>query len=549
MNYINKNFLQKEDGSVTVIVAFFLLIIFGFMALSIDRGSWLSEKRKYQNAVDSGALTAAVEIIKNGNSEEDARDAVITAIKQNGVQFDENSDILSIQRDGGNITVTLTKDTDNYFGTVVNGKRKTTITVDATAGTEQKIKKTEKTHTNLPINGAIEAGRNFTWSGSDEGPSITGNIEAGGDLTITSPVSQNGSISADGTLTVKPNGVMTINGSLMSGGSTNVTTPVTVNGNIESAKDVRWNTDGGKVKGDISSNDGAFLGHVDVGGSVESKGEIFFNQNASVGGDVRSNTKTTINGGASISVDGTFYQKGDILDYQKKNSTTSSGGNANFVDDTGKQEVGTVTHKNYVWKWDSLYTAKDKALEITPELYTSYVNERCSGLSYRACIQYYNGNIEFQSGADFQGFFDFCHEKAGVAKNMPTYIPGSMTVNMGAVEVPYNGCLIVENDITMNSQVRIHGTGACLMSMNGNITVGNWGKGTYLDGTVIVMNASKKLQLNNGGTIHGGVLSKGEIVMNGAWTIDASDNWKNTIPVTETTTDEDTVITNIRLVR
>lgn len=93
------------------------------------------------------------------------------------------------------------------------------------------------------------------------------------------------------------------------------------------------------------------------------------------------------------------------------------------------------------------------------------------------------------------------------------------------------------------------GSGACLMSMNGNVTLGNWGEGTELDGTIVLMNREKTLKLNNGGKIHGGVICHGEIIMNGKWMIDASDNWKSAIPSIDEEESESTVITNIRLIR
>lgn len=46
----------------------------------------------------------------------------------------------------------------------------------------------------------------------------------------------------------------------------------------------------------------------------------------------------------------------------------------------------------------------------------------------------------------------------------------------------------------MNSQVRMKGSGVCLMSMNGNVTVGNWGEDTELDGTIVLMNREKTLK-------------------------------------------------------
>ena len=87
-----RRIFKNEDGAVTVIVAAFLAVMFGMMALSVDRGSWLSEKRKYQNAVDAGALTAATELIKNGAAEDDARNEVISAMNKNDITVDPSVD-------------------------------------------------------------------------------------------------------------------------------------------------------------------------------------------------------------------------------------------------------------------------------------------------------------------------------------------------------------------------------------------------------------------------------------------------------------------------
>ena len=544
---------KQEDGAVTVIVAFFMLILFCFMALSIDRGSLLSEKRKYQNAVDSGALTAATTLIKNNMSEDEAKTAVIDAMRKNNVIIDEAVDTLDINRDGGNVTVTLTKKAPLYFGTAVNGSKDTNITVSATAGTEQKIQQqTSTSKIDLPLNAAIEAGKDFRWAGNFPRPTVTGDIMTGGALEINSPVTINGSVSADGNLAIRPYGPMTINGSVLSGGSTYITNSINVNGNLESKENIVWQTDrNGSIQGNVSANGETFLGKVNIGGSVNSKGRIFFNDSiASVGGDVRSNTQTAINGGAIVRVDGTFYQKGSLFDYQIANTKTSSGAPANFVDDNGTAAVETVTHKDYVWKWDKLYTIKDYALTITQDLYNAYVQEKCGGESCKSRINYSGGNIEFQQDADFQGFFDFCHKKAGVDMSIPSYIPGSIAINMGAVTVPYHGCLIAENDIGMHSQVHFVGTGACLISMNGNIELGDWGYGTVLDGAVIVMNPNKTLTFYNGGTINGGILCHGRIEMNGKWDLNASTNWQSSIPVLNKKQQEEvTVVTNIRLIK
>ena len=66
--------------------------------------------------------------------------------------------------------------------------------------------------------------------------------------------------------------------------------------------------------------------------------------------------------------------------------------------------------------------------------------------------------------------------------------------------------------------------------------------------------STENIQLNNGGTITGGIISAGTLTMNGSWSIDASSSWGSGIIKAEqndNTTEEttETVITNIRLVR
>ena len=49
----------KHEGQTLVWVAIMLTVLFGFVALAVDVGSLLSERRVMQNAADAAALEAA----------------------------------------------------------------------------------------------------------------------------------------------------------------------------------------------------------------------------------------------------------------------------------------------------------------------------------------------------------------------------------------------------------------------------------------------------------------------------------------------------------
>ncbi|OCA87515.1 hypothetical protein A8F94_06505 [Bacillus sp. FJAT-27225] len=74
--------LKNEDGNVLVIVAVFMIAIFGFTAMVVDAGGLFLEKSKLQKALDSAVLAGGKDLLKGKNV------AVATAINiagKNGV--------------------------------------------------------------------------------------------------------------------------------------------------------------------------------------------------------------------------------------------------------------------------------------------------------------------------------------------------------------------------------------------------------------------------------------------------------------------------------
>ena len=58
---------SSEKGQVLILVAFAVIGLIGFSALTIDGGRTLSDKRDAQNAADNAALSAALAKVNNQN--------------------------------------------------------------------------------------------------------------------------------------------------------------------------------------------------------------------------------------------------------------------------------------------------------------------------------------------------------------------------------------------------------------------------------------------------------------------------------------------------
>ena len=80
-----RRFVKDKGGAILIIFAFTLPILIGGVGLGIEMGLWYLEKRKVQEAADSGALSGALEYRSNSSlSQGDLEAAVTTTIGQNG---------------------------------------------------------------------------------------------------------------------------------------------------------------------------------------------------------------------------------------------------------------------------------------------------------------------------------------------------------------------------------------------------------------------------------------------------------------------------------
>lgn len=86
-----KRLKRAENGSVALMFALMLPILFGIVGLGVEAGLWFKERRELQNIADSAAVSAAIELAYGATSSEQMTAAMIEA-NSNG--FDATSDTM-----------------------------------------------------------------------------------------------------------------------------------------------------------------------------------------------------------------------------------------------------------------------------------------------------------------------------------------------------------------------------------------------------------------------------------------------------------------------
>ena len=139
-------------------------------------------------------------------------------------------------------------------------------------------------------------------------------------------------------------------------------------------------------------------------------------------------------------------------------------------------------------------------------------------------------SLLFKNATVFQLFINFIENKIG-STTTPIYFPGSVSVNPDDTQTKVDGFIVAKGDINYQCPCDFTGYSTSFMSMNGNITLGNGGAAN-IKGTVICLNNNSNVQLNSyNGTITGGVISHGNITMNGDWSIIADTSWQQYVPI------------------
>lgn len=515
-HYRQRIHLAEEGGAVMVIVALFVTVALGFMTLSIDEGSWLNRKSTNQNAVDSAAVQAATEIFQNGATDETAiHDSALNAAYLNGLSVDDDVELHvygpGTRDNKGNIvpndevTVALTSVTDNYYAQSVTGRETTIVYADATA----KASKVRGGKTPI-ANAAVEVGNMFNWNGASVS-TVDGGITVGKTWNSVTPIVSHGSISVDGDFMSNGGQAMVVDGDLLVGGQTALSN-ITLNGGVYSIGGVNFNNTV-KVSGDIVTNS-----------IYDSTKSYAWNEYAGV-----------MSSWATIVVDGTIYDNGGLkIDSEpwgpyNQGRYTNSKGNKAKVDSTVSST--RVHHTNFVWKWDCLNSTPDDSIKVTTDLMNAYIAKYPD---HQYTQRFDGSNLTFFVGSDVDQFCQFCHTYAGKSSGTPIYIPGALTFNNNNA-FTYSSTFVTEGDITCNTPMQATGDSIALISMHGNITLGN-GSGQTFRGGIVVMDASKTLLMNGEGTIYGAVISHGNLTMTMHWDIHADTDWQANLPTEETGT-------------
>jgi hypothetical protein len=185
---------RSADGQVMIIFGLALFVLTGFIALSVDSGFLMAERRQTQSAADSGALAAAV-AIRDGLSAESAgqaygSDNADVPIGNVAVHVPPISGAYAGQ--AGYVQVVVEKEVDKFFvGAIYSGDWK--VTASAVAGIEQSARPYAllvledpldlRGTVSLTVNdGSIHVNDDITRSGTANTVNVDGTVSATGDI-------------------------------------------------------------------------------------------------------------------------------------------------------------------------------------------------------------------------------------------------------------------------------------------------------------------------------------------------------------------------------
>ncbi len=541
-----KKIISNEKGSAMVLTAIVLTAIFGISALTVDMSLFKIKQKTLNNASDAAALAVTSEMVISGGSDpNDYKDLAAEVIRANGVP-EVTAENIYFDRTGNKIRVLVKGQEETYFSKFFTDKDEQDLGAKSAVTYEtQTIKfKKMKEFPVIPINASIDVGGTFKWNGSNG--VANGGISVGEDFIDTCSFSTDGSVSCDGQFINNSGRDFTISGNLYSNGNTLINGNSKVMGDVESMGDVQTENTS-YVYGKIKTNGKVTLkSRSNVLGDIEALGDVYIQEYPNITGDIKTNGIVTSNW-ADATINGTVYDNGGIPNDGRRNKIKTSSGGLTIIDSSiDHNRVSAIAHTPYVWRWDSLAEdLKRGAITLSDEAVSRYIDTYPS-MAYT--FAYYGGNLTFYVGANVQQFFDFILQDAGASSDTSIYIPGNLTFNNDSTE--YTGCLLVENNITMNIPVTMNSNvGSCIASINGNITLGNGGNND-INGAIIVLNKNKKLTLNGSGKIKGAVISHGDLTMTMEWNINPDTDWQRyrKVVTEEDDGEYDSVMPKVRLI-
>lgn len=113
---------NHAEGQIIILFALFSIVLIGILALAVDIGYLLSQRREVQSAADAGAL-AGVSAMAAGASSESINSAVISYLNANGLAADATFDIERTgDENNGTVRVSVEQPVDRFFlGAIYQG--------------------------------------------------------------------------------------------------------------------------------------------------------------------------------------------------------------------------------------------------------------------------------------------------------------------------------------------------------------------------------------------------------------------------------------------
>ncbi|GEM_PF-1187458 len=182
-----RKFGREEEGSVAVIVAICMAVLFGISAFAVDFGMLASARGNLQNAADAAALAAAKDLGAGGNSL-NIGNRVTEYCAANGCDPNDSDYSVTWSTSGKTVTVNVYREMSMGFSAVITGER--TRTVSATA-----VAEATSIFGGCPY--AMFAGKRIEEDGT--GITITGNnIQINGNIHSNSDISMSHAVLGDG---------------------------------------------------------------------------------------------------------------------------------------------------------------------------------------------------------------------------------------------------------------------------------------------------------------------------------------------------------------
>lgn len=126
-----RGLMRGERGSVPVLVALSLTVLFGFSALAMDFGMMAACRQGMQNACDAAALAAAADLAEGSGGT--VRSTARSYAAVNGFDPAEADVSIAVRTTANTVTVTLSKELPTGFSTVLTGEKSRTVSAAATA--------------------------------------------------------------------------------------------------------------------------------------------------------------------------------------------------------------------------------------------------------------------------------------------------------------------------------------------------------------------------------------------------------------------------------